>query len=243
MSSNVVRILTALCLAGALAACGDETGDTTGSGGSGTSSTTGGTTDTTATGTGGGDTTSSTTGVGGGNGTCPGATTCEATIGAFQACGGDPKGTWTVKDFCQVPSKNDPDPDCPNGKISGYVAGAQGEVTLDGTNITLTIANYDGRVDIETPRSCIMQATCDQYEMALSGQFDKTCCTEQAGVCVCNTQKTYMSPETPPQAYSTNGNNITIGQDVGEYCVKDGMLWLHTGIGMEGETVMVFQAK
>lgn len=156
--------------------------------------------------------------------------------GAFQACGGDVKGTWSVVDSCISGFDSSEDWEC---------AEATGEVQWDMRGTTITFAN--GRAESPAspskmttttrfPLSCVEEdgfESCDELSFPPGGV---TCSGAEQCTCVA----TYEDEgEALSVTYTTSGNRLTFEDEDGEtvtyeYCVQGNTL--HLSVTEDGVT-------
>lgn len=150
---------------------------------------------------------------------------CADLAAAFQACGGDPTGSWTVDKICSGDGSIGEDPF--QGRCPGASAGI--ELEIDGT---ITFA--DGKITPQTtrtsiitlyvPKACIGGQPCAMIADAEDGWT----CEETAETCDCTKSQVDMDDETDISDYVVEGNEIVQTQN-GEtkrlpFCVQDGRL-------------------
>ncbi|MCK6573891.1 hypothetical protein L6V77_22670 [Myxococcota bacterium] len=150
---------------------------------------------------------------------------CADVAAAFEACGGDPTGTWTVDRICSGDGSIGSDPfdgQCPGAtagidlQIDGTITFADGKLTPRTTR-TATITLY-------VPKSCIGGQPC----ALIADEEEGWTCEETAETCDCTKTDVDTDDETDVSDYVVEGNEIVQTQD-GEtkrlpFCVQDGRL-------------------
>jgi hypothetical protein len=172
---------------------------------------------------------------------------CADAIANFTACGGDPKGTWTVKDLCIPGQSLGADPF--NGKCTGFSADGDltvtNELIIDATtikttdgnltttstlNVPLSCANSDGDGGTKSPPpfpDCATFQTQLNKDRAAKPQY--ACTDKGAGVCACTVSETKANPG-DTKTYTISGNTITTTDSTGkmgtptEFCSKGNLL-------------------
>lgn len=172
---------------------------------------------------------------------------CTDALANFKACGGDPIGTWLVKDFCIPGGSLGADPF--NGKCPGFsatgdltisneisinatqIVTSDGNVTTASTlNIPLSCANTDGDGGVQNPAP---YPDCASFQTQLNknevGKPQYACVDKGAGVCACTVTETKANPGNT-STYTTSGNTITTTDSTGkvntptEYCRNGNLL-------------------
>lgn len=206
-----------------LAACGGGSSGTGGGGGSG------------------GSGASSSSSSSGGTTCAEPDTSCDAVFSAFTACGGDPKGTWTLQSLCSKPKTAPLDMDCPTGTNTTTIIGGTGDLTIDDTMFSKGPSIADAQFVLEAPTSCF-PVDCKTVETGYKMQDPNACCDTVGTDCVC-IYGYKADTDASSLAYTLNGNNLTIGAGDIEFCVANGQLSLRTLGGTPDEVVQVYKVK
>jgi hypothetical protein len=150
---------------------------------------------------------------------------CADVAAAFQPCGGDPTGSWSVDQICSGDGSIGEDPF--EGNCPGFSAGI--DVEVDGT---ITFAN--GKITPQTtttsvitlyvPKACIGGQPC----AGIADPEEGWTCVETAETCDCSNTKVNTDDEMDVSDYVVEGNEIVQTQN-GEtkrlpFCVQDGRL-------------------
>jgi len=165
---------------------------------------------------------------------------CADILAEFEACGGDPTGTWEIQTLCHVLVGQE-NPDCAGQTFSLGVVGGSGTVVLDGETIAFTDYNIVEYGESVTPAECLMPGfTCDVLEMVTQKQWgDSGCCEElDDGTCACRGSAEAMLRDSSG-AYVVRGSTISIDEGPpGEFCVEGGVLQIRSDAGTDDETVI-----
>lgn len=153
-------------------------------------------------------------------------TACDEAVEAFEACGGDLLGTWTIDAFCVAEVSDIPGDPCPERKL---------DVAIDPRNLSFTFGDdgvfehSDGyfifTMTSTLPLSCFEgESSCEAASGLCKGDAVCTCTEVESDI--------YRAAE---GTYATDGSTVTTelpddegGTDVVsyEYCVKEGTLYL-----------------
>ncbi len=197
----------------------NNNGTTTGTNNGTTAGTNNGTTTATNNGTTTGTNNGTTTGTN--NGTTGGTQTCNGSLDAATACGGDPMGTWTVDEVCS-------DYDFAGLIQQACAQATAGDPTVDATGtLAVTASNWayelngSAMIDANIPQNCNFLGCAQTASLIEStgGAESATCTDDGAGGCDCTA--TYDISTASAGSYTTDGaGTATIG--TGEtyyYCV------------------------
>ena len=164
---------------------------------------------------------------------------CTETSSTFQACGGDPNGTWKFADFCIDPKSLGADPfkgGCPQFAATVDFK-SDGIVTIAGNatqgTITTGPSTENTTITYTFPLTCTNAVT--DGGLASCAQASKsggaTCTDTGSGNCSCTEASSKQSTGST-HGYTASGNILTnldstTGQptSTGEYCVKGGLLY------------------
>ena len=190
---------------------------------------------------------------------------CNDALANFKACGGDPKGTWTIKDLC-IPGKSlgaDPfNGKCPQFSAEGDLV-VTNELTIDATTITtsdgnimttstlnvpLSCANTDGDGGVQNPAPF---PDCASFQVQINkdnaGKPQYTCVDKSAGVCACTVVETKPNPGNT-KTYTVTGNTITSTDSTGkmgtptEFC-RNGNLLTVAGRDADGGVGLLYSLQ
>jgi hypothetical protein len=165
------------------------------------------------------------TGCGGGGGAFG---DCAALMGAFDACGGDPVGTWDVTRACGEALESPFADECPASTISGTIGFAL-SVTITATTVQFGTSTWSWDVDIVVPQSClgaIEAADCNALaELLCSDPGCTASCQASGADCRCDFGGQDVESGSPAAPYTIANGTMTIDYGGGDtdafrYCVK-----------------------
>jgi hypothetical protein len=139
----------------------------------------------------------------------------------FEACGGDPVGTWTVAESC-VEFGDFENPFCPEWTINTFDFALSGTLTIADDD-TYT-SNFTNTVTFSytLPASCLPPGltSCEELE---DEDSDETCTGDVSEACTCS--GTDVDSVSDSGTWATSGNTLTLdGDDALEYCVDGDVL-------------------
>lgn len=157
-----------------------------------------------------------------------------ASCPAFTACGGDPKGMWTLKDGCVTEKVFDGAKAQCNGLTESDVKfQARGYVLVDATSATQkTEVKFSAKLAVPSGCKGLAGGVCANLATLLQtlGGLDTATCVDDAGTggCTCDVGDTIT--DTTTDTYTTSGNTLTTGSGgsarTWDYCVASPQLSL-----------------
>lgn len=163
---------------------------------------------------------------------------CADVVKDFAACGGDIKGTWTIKDLCIASTVigDNPYEEMCQGASYEFSIDWVGEMVIDATTITQNLQSQASEVTLKLPMSCpVLRQGCSS---AMFGE-DMTC-GESDSFCVCTHSE--IDTNTDPadvMQYTIEGNNIVVDEGEGTtstspYCRTGNLVYVKIQMG-DGE--------
>jgi hypothetical protein len=190
---------------------------------------------------------------------------CNDALANFKPCGGDPKGTWTIKDLCIPGQSLGADPfggKCPEFSADGDFT-VTNELIIDATTITTTDGNLVQTSTLNIPLKCANSdgdggtvtpapyADCAAFQTQLnknrSAKPQYACTDKGGGICACTVTETKANPGNK-KTYTQNGNTITSTDSTGkveaptEYCVNNNLLTV-AGKGGDGGIALLYSLQ
>ena len=164
----------------------------------------------------------------------------EKEVCEFEACGGDPAGTWSLEGECGFEGRTDIDPECPGAFLQAEGVGLSGQSDLsfeDDGSWGLTY-NLTGSFQFFVPKECLGEATCEDVEGRLHlPQSDNWACPDTGEACDCLIPtETSLNDGGVRDSWRVEGNTIiatdTDDEDqVFEFCIEGDTMTVKDGDG------------
>ncbi len=183
---------------------------------------------------------------------------CQSEIDAYQACGGDPVGTWSVADYCLRSRTLGPDPfegKCPNfvGSIDLKIAG---DFTITSTTTQFGEISSSVTFGYKVPLTCFNNLDagfylkdCAELQAVMSKKDGGTQGTCAVVGSVCDSALTEQQGTQPAQMakpFKYSGSNFIEedgGIGKGSFCVKNNKLYVSTPEADGGGNLVIFNKK
>lgn len=151
---------------------------------------------------------------------------CSDVAEAFQPCGGDPTGTWTIEEICAPEGAIGGDPfqgRCPDARlgadleVDGTVTFADGKFTPETTQTV--------HIEMHVPKSCLNGQPCS----AIEGDDGQTSCAETGDACECVRTDVRSDDADDVEDFAVEGNEIVLTDEDGDvdrlrFCVQGNRL-------------------
>ncbi len=183
---------------------------------------------------------------------------CAEIFTGWQACGGDPVGSWTLKDICfentpvgELPGISEV---CPDARIDVEFTWDGSVDIQSGGTVVLDLRSQTMTATYVIPVSClaheqIQLADCAALAEQLTNDEDVVTCNESAGNCECAGPSEVNEMGDGPQTgtWAVEGNGL-IMSDLGDdgpedpvpFCVQGDLMTVQTNMG-DMPTVMVWE--
>jgi hypothetical protein len=137
----------------------------------------------------------------------------------FEACGGDPVGTWTMAQTCtDFDEEALKDPSCPEMTIDNVEFDMTGTITISDDNTYMTNITQNIVFAFTVPASCLTGATsCSQLDAG-----SRTCTGDPSDSCSCTSMDTDTATGTG--TWEVNGNTFSTDGYDQEFCVDGDVL-------------------
>ena len=188
--------------------------------------------------------------------------TGDPLCGAFEACGGDPVGSWVFDSMCfdELPQIDLEEAACQKA-VTGVFATLEGTLDIEAGGTFSSNGSGTFGMDLSVSDACVreiagsgvnvtpaaLDAFCDGMHEAYSEPEASSSiltgsCIRGAGSCDCEVDSNTSDFAGRSGQWTTDGTAYTLGGDVGEYCV-DGdtlTLWeeLEGGDGGGAQTIL-----
>ena len=149
---------------------------------------------------------------------------CANEIAAFQACGGDIVGTWSYENYCFNSKVLGSDPfrgQCP-GFMGSLNLNIAGDITVTATTTQVSATTITFETDWSIPTSCFsldagFYTSCAQVQQVLAKSDGG--CTDTGSSCNCKQTSSQSQDAGEVKPRDNDGG-------MGEYCVKNGKLYI-----------------
>jgi hypothetical protein len=150
---------------------------------------------------------------------------CEDVAKNFQACGGDPKGSWKLKDLCfetaMYPAN--PDPTC-------LAATAEFDITWTGTIDVTDTTITQSKITMTNDATLKVPSECNAFAGCKAGEIDKifdipATCTSTDALCTCTGSQTKDTSQPATITAKIEGSNFVVTDSDGKtetvpFCVS-----------------------
>jgi len=184
---------------------------------------------------------------------------CGDIVAGWTACGGDPVGTWSMKDICfpdtvigEIPGISEV---CPDARMDmEFTWDADIDIKSDGT-ATMDMRSQTMAMTYVIPVSCLSHpqinlADCAALSEVFSDDDEVVPCSEKAGNCECSpAPETDVSDDGPQNGtWAVEGTNFVM-QDMGEdspnepvpFCVQGDIMTVQVEMGEGVNGIMVWE--
>lgn len=180
---------------------------------------------------------------------------CADIVAGWQPCGGDPVGTWSLKDICfenvvvgEVPGISEI---CADARVDAeYTWDGEIDIKSDGTAV-MDMRSMSAKNTFVIPTSCLSHpqinlADCAALAAMLSDDDETVTCTEKSDACECPMEEKTEQMSDGPQTgtWSVDGNNFTFNEtgsdepaEATPYCIEGGLLSVK--VNMDGTPVVM----
>lgn len=154
--------------------------------------------------------------------------TCNPNFGqAPPTCGGNPAGSWTIREACgDSPLLQQLATQCPGATVANVVRTATGNLDVQGTTYTLRVMD-NATADLNLPAFCaIAVGGCGAVPGVIANiGGTATCMANAAGDCACSVTVTTMRNEAGP--FMQMGATLIAGSNTYDHCVNGPAMEIH----------------
>lgn len=141
---------------------------------------------------------------------------CVEDIDAFQACGGDPTGTWKFQDACLQLPMGSGGGECPGMTQQGDIQFVNLTMEFQGGQLTTSMDKTVATVELNVPKSCLPGVPCSALEQ--DGQLT---CTDTGSACQCTGTQEEVPQDSPKTvAYTVSGGDLSYEGTTAKFCVQ-----------------------